>query len=465
MFKPFRELLIMEKRTITYLLLFIGGTLSLFLSFYHDQWNVVEPEYYRLWERTYERVVIARLAKSQQDGIFSNAGLLGLAEAEESWNFDPDRQYEIYLKGEQVNGYRAYRSHPGFQGFVFSLIDRNTNFSPLLNIEIYRAIVSLNSAVVISLLATGMAMEFGWLPGILILAFSSISEWMILPGGNTYWNLWSFYLPFLAGIFFLEEEAKKNTHTASKMYFAIFAAILIKILFSGFEMITTTLIMATVPFVYYAILNKWGRVFWERMTHLGIVLSLATVSGLLVLSIQIAINDGNFTSSIDYISKTLERRAFGDPDDYKGPKAESLQTNDLSVIVTYLNINAFNSQDPSRIWQRPYWEIIVFFAVCTILFIARHRTLMLAGKIRKGIALIVATWYSLAAPLSWYVIFTATSYDHPFLFPMAWQMPFVLLGFALCGYVFQDLFKTKNIRNTFLPSQSSQTDSPLPQHQ
>jgi hypothetical protein len=183
--------------------------------------------------------------------------------------------------------------------------------------------------------------------------------------------------------------------------------------------------------------------------YLGIALTLATMSGLLVLMIQIAWNDGTLESSFNYISNTLDRRAFGDPNEQRGQSYdEGLKASDLSVIRTYLNTNAFNSQTPQRIWQRPYWEIIMVFALCTIFFLVRRWSQIKKMGYEKEMALIAATWYSLAAPLSWYIIFTATSYEHPFLFPMAWQMPFTLLGFALCGFVIQDLFKSKTTRAT-----------------
>jgi hypothetical protein len=436
-----------NKRSI--FIFFLIGIVLLSPSFYRDQWKVVEPEHYRLWERTYDRVVVARVALSQQHGVFSSAGLLGLANVEDKWDFNPDSQFEIYFNGEAINKYRVYRSHPGFQGFAFSLIDEFTNFSPQQNVELFRAIVSLISAIVISIFATLLAIKFGWLSGLLILLFSTFSEWMILPGGNTYWNLWAFYLPFLASILVLEKETRNNTYNSLNIHIVLFVTTLIKILVTGFEMITTTLVMATVPFVYYAILNKWGGVLWKRLMYLGIALTLATMSGLLVLMIQIAWNDGTLESSFNYISNTLDRRAFGDPNEQRGQSYdEGLKASDLSVIRTYLNTNAFNSQTPQRIWQRPYWEIIMVFALCTIFFLVRRWSQIKKMGYEKEMALIAATWYSLAAPLSWYIIFTATSYEHPFLFPMAWQMPFTLLGFALCGFVIQDLFKSKTTRAT-----------------
>jgi hypothetical protein len=52
-----------------------------------------------------------------------------------------------------------------------------------------------------------------------------------------------------------------------------------------------------------------------------------------------------------------------------------------------------------------------------------------------SIALIIATWFSILAPLSWFVIFKAHSYIHTHMNYIVWQMPFTLLGFAVCGLV------------------------------
>ena len=49
------------------------------------------------------------------------------------------------------------------------------------------------------------------------------------------------------------------------------------------------------------------------------------------------------------------------------------------------------------------------------------------------IALICATWFSILAPLSWFVIFKAHSYIHTHMSFLLWQMPFTLFGFAVFG--------------------------------
>ena len=58
---------------------------------------------------------------------------------------------------------------------------------------------------------------------------------------------------------------------------------------------------------------------------------------------------------------------------------------------------------------------------------------MMAEQRRQNIALIWTTWFSILAPLSWYVIFKAHSYIHTHMSFLLWQMPFMFFGFAVFG--------------------------------
>jgi hypothetical protein len=435
----------MRRELLTFLLFIVGGTLFLIPSFHHDQWNVVEPEYYRLWQRTYERVVVARLTKSQQDGILSAGGLLGLVNSPDGWNFDPDPQYDIYETNAEVEHYLPYKSHPGFQGIVFSIFDRITGFSPQQNIAVMRAITTLLSAFALLLLCAFLAVEFGWLSAILVLLFSAFSEWMILPAVNSYWNLWAFYLPFLTAIILLANAAKRDDFSSPRIYFILFGTLLIKILFTGFEMITTVVVMITVPFVYFAIVGRWTwRTILERLFKLGLSLVLATLLGIFILVIQISANDANFTSPVEYINNTIGRRSALNVGEYRLKSyQDSKEVSVSEVISIYLRTNAFNSQTQPEFWQVSYSTLIMIFGIATLAFVAKCKPWRRGNTSSNGLALVVSTWYSILAPLSWLVIFKPTSYIHTFLFPMAWQMPFTLLGFALCGYVITNLFRRK----------------------
>jgi hypothetical protein len=48
-------------------------------------------------------------------------------------------------------------------------------------------------------------------------------------------------------------------------------------------------------------------------------------------------------------------------------------------------------------------------------------------------ALIMASWFSILAPLSWFVVFKAHSYSHLELNFIVWQMPFTFFGAAITG--------------------------------
>lgn len=433
----------MQNKRQKFIIFFIVGVICLTSSFYNNNWSVVEPSYYRFWERNYERVVIARLAQSRQHGIFSAGGLLGLADLKDGkWDFNVDRQYDIYLTSEKFEDYSAYKSHPGFQGFVVSIFDLLTDFAPAQNIEIMRFSVALLSAMMIAALAACLTVEFGWVSALLVLVFSASSEWMILPASNAYWSLWAFYFPFVAGVFLLGNGAKKNKYSKKQVYGVLFLATLLKVLFTGFEMITTVLIMTTVPFVFYAINDRWGwKLFVERAFKLSGILLAAVMSGMALLAMQIAANSGGIMGAVKYILNTFYKRAAGNPENYKDLLAESMRANVFTVLGKYLGINAFNTQTQALVWQGEYWKLVIVFIFFTIVFIVKYRIKKDLKMPSNGLALVITTWYSIIAPLSWYIIFKPTSYIHTFLFPMAWQMPFILLGFALCGYVIQDIFR------------------------
>ena len=56
-------------------------------------------------------------------------------------------------------------------------------------------------------------------------------------------------------------------------------------------------------------------------------------------------------------------------------------------------------------------------------------------KKSKIVTLIVTTWFSLLAPLSWLIMFKAAAYIHTHTNFIAFYMPFALFGFAIIGIV------------------------------
>ena len=59
----------------------------------------------------------------------------------------------------------------------------------------------------------------------------------------------------------------------------------------------------------------------------------------------------------------------------------------------------------------------------------------------KAFALVATTWFSLLSPLSWYIIFKSLAFLHTHMNYLPWHMPFTILGFGLCGYIVETLFR------------------------
>jgi hypothetical protein len=388
--------------------------------------------------------VIARLVKTRQDGFSSAGGLLGLGDATK-WNFlssTHNRQFNTYIKNGEFQSYLVYKSNPGFQGVLYGSIDKLLNIPSEQKIRVFRGITALATALTFGIVFAFIAMEFGMLAGVFTLLFSVVSIWTVLPAGSIFWNLWAFYLPFLAGTYLLANSTKTGRYHAGRIYTILFATTLVRILLSGFDLMTTVLIMSTVPIVFYGIYETWDwKIFFERFIKISIVLSTATFTGLTIMSAQIAAVDRNAGNVFSYIENRFGSHFAGNSEYYTSGNIEATRIGILEVTKKYLVMPAINVRLPGPDTQILYWHLVTLFAVCTVLFFLFHKKQ--GGYPRKAVALIAATWYSLLAPLSWYILFRPHSIIHTHVNTMGWQMPFTLLGFALCGFVITDLLKRR----------------------
>ena len=430
----------MKKGLLSFILLVIVGTLILLPNFYRNKWNAVDAGYYEEWQIRYDRLVIARLARTLQNGFFSDGGLMGLGDTEE-WNFlssTHNHQYNVYFKKGDFRSYLIYKSNPGFQGILYGVIDKLLSIPGTEKIRVFRGVTALASALTFGLIFAFIATEFGLLAGTFMLLFSAVSIWIILPAGSIFWNLWAFYLPFLAGTYLLADSAKTGRYQAAKIHIILFLAIVIRILLSGFDIMTTVLIMSTVPIIYYGIYGDWGwRTFFERFIKISLVLLTGTVLGLLIMSFQIARAEGTDANVFAYIENRFGHHFAGNSEYYLSGNIEATRIGIFEVTGKYLAMPAVNLPLPGQNRQILYWHIMVLFTVFTGAYFLFHKKR--GGYPRKAIALIVATWFSLLAPLSWYILFRPHSIIHTHVNTMGWQMPFTLIGFALCGYIITDL--------------------------
>jgi len=431
-----------RRESLIWVALFIGITLLLLPNFYRNHWGAVETGYYTEWQTRYDRYVVARLVKTRQDGFFSAGGLLGLGDTPK-WDFDSAihrAQYNAFLRNKPFQTYIVYESNPGLQGILYGFLDKGLPVSSDLKLKIFRGLTALTTALVFSLILVTFTFEFGFLSGLLALLFTAVSIWIVLPAGSIFWNYWGFYLPFLASAWLLAEATRKNEYRDFKIFSILFLAALLKTFVSGFDLTTTVLVMATVPYIYHAIKESWNcKIFLWRFFKASIALVAGTLTGIGILLIQIAVNvGGGLTTAYQYILNRFTSHMNGDYEYFynTGPvKPIGI----MDVLPKYLLMPAINVQIQTTTYQVLYWHLIVVFALFTLIFILMHLKNGHLEFSRKSLAILVTTWYSLLAPLSWYVIFRPHSFIHTHVNTMAWQMPFTLFGFALCGYVITEL--------------------------
>ena len=435
----------MKKTVLPFVLVAILAAFFLLPNFYRNKWGVVESVRYEDWQTRYDRLVIARLVKTRQEGFFSASGLLGLGDVKE-WNYlsrTNRRQINAYINGDNFKTYVAYKSNPGFQGVLYGIFDQTSFFNQSTKLKLFRGFTALVSALVFGIIVSVSAREFGWLSGLLILLFAAFSEWTILPAGNIFYNYWSFYLPPLLTTYLLAEADKKNKFESKKIYSVIFITVLMKIVLSGFDFVTTVLVMTTVPFIFFSIYNKWSwKLLLDRLIKTSLVLLAATLTGLLILSLQIASYTGGFESAGGHIFERLAIYTVENPALFGETDVSAETSSTLAVTVSYFAVQALAIHFLKITVQILYWHLVLVFLICSVIFFLKYR---LTDQVfpNKGIALIAATWYSIFAPLSWFVIFKKHSFIHTHVNPMVWQMPFTLLGLAVCGFVIIELFKRK----------------------
>lgn len=418
--------------------------LCVFPSFFANCWHVADQQQFVNHQRDSDRFVIGRMVKSRQDGIFSTGGLTGTGSLNTA-TLTPEGlvsfQLAAYFDGLSFGSYSAYQSLPGGQGVLFSVLDLILPVSPRLKLHLFLAFTSLLSAVAVTFITLWFYQEFGLTVGLFVLASAVSSQWLTLFGRSLYWSTWAFYLPMVAVMYYLKKNTFKDRSLAG-FGAIVFISILIKCLINGYEYITTTLVMAVVPFVYYSAKGSFAcRKFFSGLLVALTGSCLAVLLSLFLLCFQIASVEGGFSKGVDHVVFSLQKRTHAGPQAFTD-YATSLESKTFTVVMDYMkasfvDLNNYlptsNSFISRYVYNIRYLYLIFAFLLTSAFICLRHRS-------TNSLALVFATWFSILAPLSWFVIFKAHSSAHRFLNPVIWQMPFTMFGFAVCGSSFKAAF-------------------------
>ncbi len=413
------------------------ATLLFFAGFITNFWRAADEQWFQTRLRHSDSYVLGRMVQARQQGILSDGGLLGrgrpgLATMPDRELFD--YQFAAYETGHPFGVYEAYKSQLGLQGILFSMADARLPFPPATRLLIFDGMTALLTALAFALLVLWFYGEFGGFVAVFSLASMLLSPWLTLFGRSLFWSFWAFYVPMLAGICFLRRQPVFTRRTALAYAAIVFATVVLKCLFNGYEFITTTLVMMVVPLAYYALLRRWGlRRFLAGLAVATCAACLAVLSTFVILSIQVAAVDGSVAAGIHHILFSFEKRSWADPSAFPEDLSFGLEASLAWVLTGYLGgtfvdlsywITAPSPFIAERLFQIKYWYLLVFLLAASVVLLAASRRRTAAAQPSRATALAGAAWFSLLAPLSWYVIFKAHAAMHGHIDYIVWQMPF-----------------------------------------
>ena len=422
-------------------------TLLLFFGFLFNLWHVAEQQWFATHQKDTEAHIMGRMVKSRQDGIFSAGGLNGWGTTKSTdveWipSTELGPQYTAYLYKLSFDEFSPYMSQPGGQGIIFSLLDRLIPLSSQIKLWSFYVLTALLSAIALAAIIGWFYDEFGGWVAIFVTGSAVLSQWLTVFGKNLWWSLWAFYLPMIAVMYFLKHHRVPANRQFIRFGTLIFIAVSIKCFINGYEYITTTLVMMMMPFVYYVILDKWSRhqcVKWTLAAGLGS--GVAIFFSLVMLCFQIGAAKDGFMDGVAHVIWSFGKRTYGEAENFPPVYAASLEAGTIGVVITYMNgiffdLNNYLSQTNTSVtnylFKIRYYYLIIIFIVMSVLLFIRSNDKIQANR-RHYIALIWTTWFSILAPLSWFVIFKAHSYIHTHMSFLLWQMPFTFFGFAVFG--------------------------------
>ncbi|MFC7356142.1 hypothetical protein ACFQO1_00455 [Jejudonia soesokkakensis] len=334
---------------------------------------------------------------------------------------------------------------------TFAILDRLSPLENEQNLKIFELITAILTALAFSLFLLWCKRRYGILAAFIALFLLLISQWTTFFGRNLWWVLWSFYIPFLSLLWLFEKESKnKNLKlTFIKIAVVCFITVLLKCFYTGFEYITTALIMLAIPLVFYALLDKWKvKTFLKRFLVVVVSALTALLASMAILIWQISMTKGSIEAGINHIILSYTKRASGGgnadiPEIYK----ESINASLSEVLQTYwngtaINLNNWQLAGWDNLWNIEFGELLLLLLLCSaLIFISKSISPTTFKNYKKNKTLIITMWISISAPLSWLVVFKGHSYIHTHMNFIIWYMPFGLFGYAGIGSVMSSLVK------------------------
>ena len=423
----------MNKRKLSILkevLIFSLFVTLLFLSFRYNFFGAAGKWRFNFNFKWSEAYVVGKVLNSQLNPILDEQALLRI-------NGHADITYKNYFHNETHNissrKYSNYKSSFGIQGYIYAIIDftlKRFEKDPKSRYQIMRAITGMGMSIVIAIFIFFIKFEFGLPTALFVLITTIYSNYLVLFASNLYWMFFIALAPFTLSWTYLKIYEDKNV-TLSPLYFAICFLILLKSL-AGWEYLSTIFISFNIPLVYFSIKNNWNKkLIIERIIKINSYALLGFILSLFGYLAQKTALLGSVNNALKAFAQIVLKRTHGNPADLPSKYKASLESDILAVLKKYLNGDAIYISDYMTI---KFHHIILLFSIVSIFYVSIPLFKNLE-KDKKTTALIISSWLSILAPISWHVLAKGHSYVHGHMNHVLWHVPFTFLAFSSVAYI------------------------------
>ena len=312
----------------------------------------------------------------------------------------------------------GYESQIGLQGMVFRTFPKNFSLNEATTI--YKIVLSVLYAVVISFICYGIYKKYNIRFATVFYLVSLLSPWMIGYSTNLYWVEFTWFLPTLVGIYCANHVESKKARVIS--YICVMLAIFLKSA-CGYEYIST-IMMGAIVFLLtdlaVAIIEHRDKQAIKRLFKTIFMIGIFAIAGF-VLALLIHANvrgGGNIYYGLRsiYYNDVL-RRTHGDPNMFQGVYADSLNASIIRVVLRYLLF------DTPLILGVPGILFIPFVAISFLVLVYG----VWKKKDNKEM-LVLYIWMGIAS-VSWFVLGKSHSYIHTSMNFVMWYFGFMQIMF------------------------------------
>ena len=444
---------------------FVINLLIMTSLFNSNSFNTVSPTLFKNFQIDSESLIIGRLIKSKNDGVFSEGGFLGWNHPNESllkketkvvfqrfggWGYEvPYKtskylyQYDTFENNYNVRAYEKYFSQTGGQALIYNLLGRTFGITENELISLCHFLNSFLLAIILSFFLMWITTNFGILPSLVSLILIIFSQWTTVFANNMLYVTGLFFFPMVCNLWYLHFSSIKNTFCLKKLSWLTLFTISLKCTVSGFDFIIPTLVMTITPLIYYSFIKKQKLiVLFKHSIFLSFVALTGVLISLLILTIQLAIYHESWNEALNYLIHTTERRTYGNQQDLSNIVYQNEHVSLLNILDLYLNEIAIDLSHLSSIK-------ITFKSLFSLLFLFSTIIPLTNLKInRQLLGLTIIVWLSLIGPIAWFVIFKYHTITHIHMNLIIWYLPSLLFGSALIGYIIQQGFLSIWLRVT-----------------